>query len=351
MQQKTALMVVYKFILFSFVGIFFYFNQLSCSRIVKEKENKEIIIRIEDASNKSIPFTIITVDEIEKSVVGQYFWEYHRILEIQTDETGSVKINVDGTSRYRVKVFYQNQARWFCSKEFESSEINYVDGIYVIKCSVTLPHEQNNEPLPQPWVASGGISSTIAGGNFWASVRQGLITSGLNHISTYTYKRNVEYEQANDKEKSKVSSESQGDVLNWFDKSEDPILYTLAEEAIPEDGKVKVYSHASTGSVNTITDVDELSSVLYKQSPAWKSFIDSKGKIKLTVELYACSTAGSENAIAYQFSAKYPSLTIKAATNNFIGVKHTNWFGNVSYRWYIEGGGRMIYIKNGNKIK
>ncbi|MDO5654582.1 MAG: RHS repeat-associated core domain-containing protein [Flavobacteriaceae bacterium] len=28
---------------------------------------------------------------------------------------------------------------------------------------------------------SGGISSTIAGGNFWSGVKQGLITSGLNH--------------------------------------------------------------------------------------------------------------------------------------------------------------------------
>ena len=30
---------------------------------------------------------------------------------------------------------------------------------------------------------SGGISSSIAGGNFWAGVRQGLITSGLNHAA------------------------------------------------------------------------------------------------------------------------------------------------------------------------
>ncbi|MEI3789859.1 MULTISPECIES: RHS repeat domain-containing protein [unclassified Chryseobacterium] len=29
---------------------------------------------------------------------------------------------------------------------------------------------------------SGGISSTIAGGNFWQGFRQGLITSGLNHV-------------------------------------------------------------------------------------------------------------------------------------------------------------------------
>ena len=30
---------------------------------------------------------------------------------------------------------------------------------------------------------SGGISSSIAGGNFWAGVRQGLIVSGLNHLA------------------------------------------------------------------------------------------------------------------------------------------------------------------------
>ena len=32
---------------------------------------------------------------------------------------------------------------------------------------------------------SGGISSTIAGGNFWAGVRQGIITAGLNHLGIY----------------------------------------------------------------------------------------------------------------------------------------------------------------------
>ncbi|MGG5506200.1 MULTISPECIES: hypothetical protein [unclassified Myroides] len=29
---------------------------------------------------------------------------------------------------------------------------------------------------------SGGISSTIAGGDFWHGMRQGLIVSGLNHV-------------------------------------------------------------------------------------------------------------------------------------------------------------------------
>lgn len=30
---------------------------------------------------------------------------------------------------------------------------------------------------------SGGLSSTVAGGNFWQGMRQGLITSGLNHMA------------------------------------------------------------------------------------------------------------------------------------------------------------------------
>ena len=32
---------------------------------------------------------------------------------------------------------------------------------------------------------SGGISSAIAGGNFWAGVRQGIITAGLNHLGNH----------------------------------------------------------------------------------------------------------------------------------------------------------------------
>ena len=36
---------------------------------------------------------------------------------------------------------------------------------------------------------SGGLSSTIAGGNFWMGARQGLIVSGLNHVGHNVIKR------------------------------------------------------------------------------------------------------------------------------------------------------------------
>ena len=36
---------------------------------------------------------------------------------------------------------------------------------------------------------SGGLSSTIAGGNFWQGFRQGIITSGLNHVSHFVQEK------------------------------------------------------------------------------------------------------------------------------------------------------------------
>ena len=37
----------------------------------------------------------------------------------------------------------------------------------------------------------GGISSTIAGGNFWDGFRQGIITSGLNHVAHLGFTESV----------------------------------------------------------------------------------------------------------------------------------------------------------------
>jgi PDZ domain-containing secreted protein len=134
MQQHTRLTTVYKIIIYSLVGIFYCFNQLSCSKNVKEKEDIELVIKIEEDLNKPVSFAMITVDKIEKSVIGKYFWKYRRILELQTDEMGSAKITIDGKSRYRIKISYQNQDKWFCSEEFESSEINYDEELYVLRC-------------------------------------------------------------------------------------------------------------------------------------------------------------------------------------------------------------------------
>ena len=36
---------------------------------------------------------------------------------------------------------------------------------------------------------SGGISASISGGNFWQGIRQGAITSGLNHIADHTLQK------------------------------------------------------------------------------------------------------------------------------------------------------------------
>ena len=54
---------------------------------------------------------------------------------------------------------------------------------------------------------SGGISSTIAGGDFWQGMRQGLITSGLNHVM------HMGLDNGYDKEGNKINDNG-GDVID-----------------------------------------------------------------------------------------------------------------------------------------
>lgn len=71
---------------------------------------------------------------------------------------------------------------------------------------------------------SGGISSTIAGGNFWAGARQGLITSGLNHVAHFVNnsikirKFNKEVNQAYGEEADNVATASQETINDVIEK-------------------------------------------------------------------------------------------------------------------------------------
>ena len=63
----------------------------------------------------------------------------------------------------------------------------------------TVPNGFGRDYMKAAMIASGGlgggISSTIAGGNFWDGFRQGIITSGLNHVAhiTVTESEKLEY--------------------------------------------------------------------------------------------------------------------------------------------------------------
>ena len=57
---------------------------------------------------------------------------------------------------------------------------------------------------------SGGLSSTIAGGKFWQGFRQGIITSGLNHMAhtaaAYIEQRNMIKDKIDNYYKNKITS-------------------------------------------------------------------------------------------------------------------------------------------------
>jgi hypothetical protein len=75
---------------------------------------------------------------------------------------------------------------------------------------------------------SGGISASIAGGSFWAGVRQGLITSGLNHVAHSLSLKN----------KNIKTSDKPEDIIkiNTKDKTA-TIEYTGTDDIIYVDGE------------------------------------------------------------------------------------------------------------------
>jgi len=66
---------------------------------------------------------------------------------------------------------------------------------------------------------SGGISSTIAGGDFWQGMRQGLITSGLNHVFHYFQELSLEKRTSSRLRRSYGYSESETLAIEkWLEK-------------------------------------------------------------------------------------------------------------------------------------
>lgn len=88
---------------------------------------------------------------------------------------------------------------------------------------------------------SGGISSSIAGGNFWAGARQGLITSGLNHVA-HSIAQNSQKKQSWDSNgDGKLQKEEADD--HWVEGTGDDIIVDNSKIdwtglEIPKDKKI-----------------------------------------------------------------------------------------------------------------
>lgn len=176
---------------------------------------------------------------------------------------------------------------------------------------------------------SGGISSTIARGNFWSGVRQGLITSGMNHVAYLSFEKNTEY--ANNGKNKSNNSTTKSDNIILFDPDENPVLYGCSMEQPVEEGVVKVFVHGSTNNINGFKTPEGISQMMYESSPTWKSFIDNGAKAKLIVEFHSCKVAMHETAIAYKFSEKFSSVEVRAPSNRLEVTRYSTYKNNLFY--------------------
>jgi len=189
---------------------------------------------------------------------------------------------------------------------------------------------------------SGGISSSIAGGSFWKGVREGIITSGLNHVASNFVKDKVY--SAKDKKKTisndgTVKNKGNSTIINLFDENKDgPLWYVADSDNDFQDGRVKLYSHASKTSINGMKTVAQLTQYLSEVSLPFKDFITNGGE--LTLEVKACKF-GQEGGLADQMVKAHKGLTIIAPTTRYqaFGTKYFGiqvWLENFGYWRKIE---------------
>ncbi len=202
---------------------------------------------------------------------------------------------------------------------------------------------------------SGGISSSIAGGNFWSGVREGLITSGLN---AFTNSIVEVFEQSAKKDptrvnKSKPTDVKEGDVLNYHNDGDSLDLW--ARQSKPKKGVVEIHDHASPDGTRYYdkTTILDLGNELYLKSPTWKNMIDNGVEIEL--HLYACTTGADcydgTAGFAQTLSKFYPKVTVKAPTDywNVIASRNIKT-QQVTKLHHGYTPGVWKYFKNGKEI-
>ncbi len=131
---------------------------------------------------------------------------------------------------------------------------------------------------------SGGISSSIAGGNFWAGVRQGLITSGLNHVAhvvkTFIQKTNTlvvgilgaggntvgnsDFTKFIEKKGGKIFTSSQPDGSTRFGNDGDNKIMDYIKQNSNSNTKVELYGY-SRGGAAVIRIVNKMSSFSFSR--------------------------------------------------------------------------------------
>jgi hypothetical protein len=201
---------------------------------------------------------------------------------------------------------------------------------------------------------SGGISSSIAGGSFWKGVREGIITSGLNHVAHMV----VDDGGGGGKPRTKKSPVNNGEIINLH--KENGYWSNWHEDLTPEENTIKILAHGGVGIISDDTsgnsvylESGDAHEFLYKNSALYKDSVDNGLKIKIKV--YACQTAYEDKLNGSTNFSKELSIHNKNA--NVTGFTHNIVKYGVEFKgtWNTYSNGSKVFdisssIGNGVKI-
>ena len=183
---------------------------------------------------------------------------------------------------------------------------------------------------------SGGLSSAIAGGNFWSGVREGLITSGLNHAMHSVV-------DGNENEVSTVDDKTNnGEIFNLFDPAlpYDKKLINYMSNLTPEENTIIIGAHGASEYINGMKP-DELNDYLMNNSKLYKKSITNG--IEITIKLIVCSSAKSNDLNGSAFA-----LSKQNRYANIIGASDLLTVSS-KYGLGIKTGATWYNFKNGTK--
>jgi hypothetical protein len=169
---------------------------------------------------------------------------------------------------------------------------------------------------------SGGLSSAIAGGNFWSGVREGLITSGLNAISNILINDNPQ--EGNEKKgkvgyasvRKKISKSNNGEVISFLPDSDD--FHSVFDNVVPEAGILKIIIHGNPDIISDNMDLtlnpSEAHEIFQEISLLYQQSVNIGQQI--TVMLIACNT-GYEYPNSFNFASRLSVLNGNAKVAGF----------------------------------
>jgi hypothetical protein len=186
---------------------------------------------------------------------------------------------------------------------------------------------------------SGGISSSIAGGSFWKGVREGVITSGLNHLAHMVVDDGGGGKGDSYDDEQQYSSKGEKHIF-YADTEKNKKNIAFAKNAKTQDNTIDLYGHGNYKKIEGM-DSEQLHNYLMQESEFYRTSIELGMSIKIRIfSCFAGQHVKGINTLAWGLSKLNTNATIIA------GSSYVGFFND---KYGIMEGGKWFSFNNGSK--